>query len=329
MRIETVTIVPNVVLAPLAGYTDSPMRRIARSMGAGLVWTEMVSVEGLIRDSGKSLDLLRFEPEERPIAAQLFGSRPESFREAARIAATLGPDIIDINAGCPAKKVVRSGSGASLMRDPARVRDVVEATVEGAGGIPVTIKIRSGWSDAELTAVETAVAAVAGGARAVAVHPRTRAQGFKGISDWTVIREVREAVGVPVLGGGDVASPEDAVRMRNETSADAVMIGRAAVGNPWLLRRAAAALAGERPGPEPGLAERLRAARRHFLLMLDWKCDGRGVYEMRKHFVAYLRGYPGVAELRKTIVLEEDPTRVLALLDEAIERAGGPYEEAS
>jgi tRNA-dihydrouridine synthase B len=322
MNIESVIIEPDVILAPLAGYTDSPMRRIARSMGAGLVWTEMVSVEGLIRDSGKSLDLLRFGPEERPIAAQLFGARPEAFRAAAGVVATLRPDIIDINAGCPAKKVVKSGSGAALMRDPALVRAIVEATVEGARGIPVTIKIRSGWSDGELTAVETALAAVGGGARAVAVHPRTRAQGFGGRSDWSVIRDVKTSVGVPVLGGGDVATAEQAVRMREETGADAVMIGRGAVGNPWLLGRAAAALAGRDPGPAPELAERLRVARLHLALMLEAKGE-RGVFEMRKHLAAYLKGFPGIAELRKRIVRIEDPDEVAALLDNAFLRAGG------
>ncbi|MBD3367679.1 MAG: tRNA dihydrouridine synthase DusB [Candidatus Eisenbacteria bacterium] len=322
MMIESVQIEPNVVLAPLAGYTDSPMRRIARSMGAGLVWTEMVSAEGLVRDSRRSMDLLRFEPEERPIAAQLFGARPEAFRGAARMVSSLRPDLIDINAGCPARKVVKSGSGAALMLDTGRVREIVEATVEGAGDIPVTIKTRSGWSDDEPSAVETALAAVAGGARAVAVHPRTRTQGFKGRADWSVIRAVNDAVGVPVMGSGDVATPGDAIRMLDETGAAAVMIGRAAVGNPWLLERSAAALAGERPPPEPDLGGRLRVARRHFTLMLEWKGRPKGVFEMRKHFVAYLRGFPGVSDLRKRIVLIDDPDEVLALLDDALRKVG-------
>jgi len=319
MNIDSVLVSPDIVLAPLAGYTDSPMRRIARAMGAGLVWTEMVSAEGLVRDSSKSLDLLRFEPEERPIAAQLFGARPEAFRGAARIVAGLAPDIIDINAGCPAKKVVKSGSGAALMRTPELLAEIVEATVEGAGGIPVTVKLRSGWGD-ERSAVETALAAVRGGARAVAVHPRSRTQGFKGTADWSVIAEVKRAVGTPVLGSGDVVRPEDVVRMRDETGADAVMIGRAAVGNPWLLRRAARALSGEKPGREPALGERLDIAIRHYRLMLEWKADGRGVFEMRKHLVAYLKGFPGVADLRKRIVLVEDGDAVLSMLGEALER---------
>lgn len=318
MKIASLEIEPAVVLAPLAGYTDSPMRRIARELGAGLVWTEMVSAEGLIRDSGRSLELLRFTPDERPIAAQLFGGRPEAFRGAAGVAASLLPDIIDINAGCPARKVVKSRSGAALMRDPGLLREVVEATVEGAQGIPVTVKIRSGWCEGEENAVEAALAAVGGGARAVAVHPRTRAQGFKGTSRWSVIREVREAVGVPVFGGGDVTCPDDAVRMREETGADAIMIGRAAVGNPWLLRRCADALSGRTPRPEPDLADRLRLARRHFELMIDWKGERKGLFEMRKHFVAYLKGFPGVSDLRKRIVLMEEPDEVRALLASAL-----------
>jgi len=320
MRIGDVVCENPFVLAPLAGQTDSPMRRICRRRGASMVWTEMVSAEGLVRDGAKSFELLRFEEEERPIAFQLFGARPEAMAGAAATAARLRPDVIDINVGCPARKVVRGGSGSALMREPALLREIVSAVVEAAG-MPVTVKMRSGWDSDTVNAVEVAADVEECGAAAVAVHPRTRAQGFKGSPDWDLIGEVKRAVSIPVIGSGDVRTPEDALRMLESTSCDGVMIGRGAVGNPWLFREAEALRATGRAAGRPDLEEILATAIEQLDMMVDHKGERRGVLEMRKHLVAYLRGFDGASGLRSELVRIDGYEAVRSRLD----RARGEY----
>jgi tRNA-dihydrouridine synthase B len=320
MRIGDTTLETPFILAPLAGYTDSPMRRIARRFGAAMVWTEMVSAEGAIRESDRTLALLAFEPSERPIAFQIFGARPESMARAAARVAGLGPDVIDLNAGCPAKKVVRSGAGAALMRDLGLLEEVAAAVVE-ATDLPVTVKIRSGWDADSVNAAEAAAALERAGVRAIAIHPRTRAQGFKGSADWTIIREVAGAVAVPVVGSGDVRVAEDALRMLDETSCDGVMIGRAAVGNPWIFARARELAEKGSAGQPPSLEDRIRLAIEHLGLMVESKGERRGVFEMRKHIVAYLRGFPGASGLRAELVRMEDHRRVHERLVHALDRS--------
>lgn len=316
MRIRDIVVDPPIVLAPLAGLTDSPMRRLCRRHGASMVWTEMVSAEGAIRNSWKTFELLAFHEEERPIAFQLFGSRPESMAEATRRAAALGPDAIDINAGCPVKKVVKSTSGAALMRDLRLLRDVTQAVLESTT-LPVTVKIRSGWDECSINAPEAAGMLSELGVAAVTVHPRTRTQGFSGHSDWGLLPEVKRACSVPLIGSGDVKTPEDALRMFEETGVDAVMIGRGAIGNPWLFERANALIASGEMPPEPTLAERLGSAIEHLDLMVEAKGEKRGVMEMRKHLVASLKGFPGAVELRRELVIMEGHENVRARLGRA------------
>jgi len=317
MRIKDVSVDPPIVLAPLAGLTDSAMRRLCRRNGAAMVWTEMVSAEGTVRNSWKTFELLTFHEEERPIAFQLFGSRPESMAEATRRIASLKPDVIDVNAGCPVKKVVKSTSGAALMRDLTLLRDVVQAVLESTT-LPVTVKIRSGWDDCSINAPEAAGMLGELGVAAITVHPRTRAQGFKGVSDWSLLPEVKRSCTVPVIGSGDVKTPEDALRMLEETGVDGVMIGRGAVGNPWLFARTAALIAtGETP-PEPTLAERLRLAIEHLELIVEAKGEHRGVMEMRKHIVAMLKGFPGAVELRRELVIMNGSELVRGRLERAL-----------
>jgi len=321
MKIGALTIDTPFVLAPLAGYTDSPMRRIARRFGASMVWTEMVSAEGAVRGAEATLKLLEFSDEERPIAFQLFGARPESMAGAARRAEGLSPDLIDLNVGCPARKVVRGGSGSALMADPDLLSAVASALV-GAVDLPVTAKIRSGWDERSINAAEVAQRLEACGVAAVIVHPRTRAQGFKGEADWSVIGRVREAVGIPVIGSGDVREPAQALAMMEATSCDAVMIGRGAVGNPWLFRRAVRMWSGDPdPGP-PSMRERIEVAAGHLDLMVDSKGERRGVLEMRKHLVAYLRGAPGAARLRSELVTMEGHANVRERLERELEAQG-------
>jgi nifR3 family TIM-barrel protein len=238
--------------------------------------------------------------------------------EAARRVARVGPDVIDLNAGCPAKKVVRGGSGAALMTDLGLLGEIASAVV-AAAGLPVTAKIRSGWDEGSINAPEAARTLERAGVRAVSVHPRTRRQGFKGSADWSVIAEVKRAVGIPVIGSGDVRTPEDALAMLEGTSCDAVMIGRAAVGNPWIFSRARELHEGGRSSPPPTLEERIELAVEHLDLMVAAKGERRGVQEMRKHIVAYLRGFPGASSLRAELVRMEGHERVRERLLRALD----------
>ncbi len=322
MTIAGLPIDPPFVLAPLAGITDSAMRRVCRRLGASLVWTEMVSAEGIVRGDLKTGRLLSFHPDERPIVFQLFGSRPGAMGAAAAILSGMNPDLLDINVGCPARKVVRSGSGSALMRDLGRLAEIAHAVVE-ASSRPVTAKIRSGWDESSVNAPAAARVLADAGVRGLVVHPRTGVQGFKGASDWSVIRDVRAAVSVPVIGSGDVRSPEDAMRMLSETSCDAVMIGRAAVGNPWIFAGAAALWRGAPLPPSASLLERLRLSVEHLDLMVTAKGERSGVFEMRKHIVAYLRGFPGASALRSELVRIDGSADVRARLARALVEFGG------
>ena len=288
------------VLAPMAGVCDMPYRLICKEMGCGLMYTEMISAMGLKYGDRNTLKILEMSEDERPVAAQVFGSDPEVVAYGARIMETKGADLIDINMGCPVPKVVRSGEGCALMRRPdlaARIVERVKASVD----VPVTVKIRKGWDDLTANAVEFARACVEAGADAVAVHGRTRSQGYSGKADWNVIAEVAAAVSVPVIGNGDVVEPEDAVRMLELTGCAGVMIGRGAMGNPWIFRRALHCLrTGETPA-EPSPAERIGLALRHLDMAVAFKGEKVASKEMRKHLAWDIRGLRGAARMREVI----------------------------
>lgn len=301
MNIGDLVLKNKVIVAPMAGVTDSPFRQLVVEMGAALVYTEMISAKGAVCAPKQTLKLAQFTPGERPIGIQLFGSELAYFAEAATLCVTFNPNVIDINMGCPVKKVAGRGEGCALMRDPEKAYAITRAVCE-AVDLPVTVKMRKGWDESSLNAVEVAQAVAAAGAAAVTVHGRTRAQGYSGRADWSTIAAVKKSVKIPVVGNGDIWSPQDAERMLLETGCDAVMIGRGSLGNPWLIKRAVHYLQTGELMPEPGPAERAVMAQRHLTLTVKEKGEYIGVREMRKHVAWYLKGIYGASSVRNRVM---------------------------
>jgi tRNA-dihydrouridine synthase B len=295
--IGSISLDGRVMLAPMAGITDSAWRRIARRYGASMVFTEMISAEGICRDDRKTIELSSFLECERPVAIQLFGSDPDRMGLAASKLSARAPDALDINMGCPARKVIKGGSGSALLKDLSRVSHMAQAVVESVV-VPVFAKIRSGWDEDNVVAVGAAEALEDAGIAAVTIHPRTCRQGFKGKADWDIIGRVKKSVGIPVIGCGDIERPTDVLSMMDETGCDFVMIGRAATGNPWIFSSANTLLEhGWEPASETDPAK-LTLAMRHLRYMVELKGEGRGVREMRKHVAAYTKGMPRSASFR-------------------------------
>ncbi|MDT8902760.1 tRNA dihydrouridine synthase DusB [Anaeroselena agilis] len=288
---------PAVVLAPMAGVTDLPFRLLAKEMGCSLLYSEMVSDKGLLHNNCHTLDMLRIDDRERPVAVQIFGSEPASMAAAARIVARAGADIIDVNMGCPTPKIVKNGEGSALMRRPELARDILAAVVD-AVQVPVTVKIRKGWDEESVNAVEIAALAEQAGVAAIAVHGRTREQFYSGTADWDIIRRVKERVKVPVIGNGDVRTPRDAERLLALTGCDAVMVGRASQGNPWIFRQIGHYLRDGGMLPPPSLEERLAVLARHLEMLIGHKGEHIAIREMRRHAAWYTKGLPRAAEIR-------------------------------
>ena len=302
MRIGTVDIPSQLALAPMAGVTDAAFRRICAEQGAGYTVTELISSKALCYHDKKTFSLLRQFPGEHPGAVQIFGSDPVCMAEAAQIALEAsGTDIIDINMGCPMGKIVNNGDGAALMKDPQKAGRIVEAVVK-AVPVPVTAKFRRGWDMGSCNCVEFARILEQAGVSAVAVHGRTRAQVYGGQADWNCIRQVKEAVSVPIFANGDIWKPEDAVRILRYTGADGAMIGRGCFGNPWIFRQAAAALAGEPVPPLPPLDQRCDTAVRQFELAAEAKGERVAVLEARRHYCWYLKGVSHSGYYKEQIV---------------------------
>jgi tRNA-dihydrouridine synthase B len=328
MRIGDVHFDSPFLLAPLAGVSDSPFRRLAREQGASGVVTEMVSADGLVRGQRATLEYLRFEPEERPIGVQLFGADPGVMADAAHALCELPrperPDWIDINMGCPVRKVVNRKAGAALLTDLALLSEIVRRMV-AASTLPVTAKVRLGWDGSSANVVEVARALEAAGAQAVAIHARTRAEKFGGQAHWELIGEAKRAVGIPVIGNGDVHGPEDAVRMLETTGCDGVMLGRAAFGDPWVFRRVLAFWERGERLPLPTAAERLEAGVRHLRLLVGTVGPDVAAREMRKHVAWYTKGLPHSARVREQVNRTRSADEMVALLRgylDELERVG-------
>lgn len=288
------------ILAPMAGVSDLPFRLLCREQGADLVCMEMVSAKAIAYHNRNTEKLMQIDPGEHPVSLQLFGSDPELMAEIAKEIEERPFDILDINMGCPVPKIVGNGEGSALMRDPALVERIV-SSVSRAVKKPVTVKIRKGFDDDHVNAVEIARIAEASGAAAIAVHGRTREQYYSGTADWEIIRQVKEAVSIPVIGNGDVDSPRKAKAMLEETGCDGVMIGRAARGNPWIFRQIKEYLENGRLTDPPSLAEIHEMMLRHARMQVEYKGDYTGIREMRKHISWYTAELPHSARLRARI----------------------------
>ncbi len=305
IKIGNIEIDGLLALAPMAGVTDIAFRQVCRNAGAAYTCTEMVSAKALVYKDVKTKSLLEISENEHPCAAQIFGSEPEFMEQAAGLAREIsGADIIDINMGCPVGKVSGNGDGSALMRDPEKARRIIEAVVRGAG-VPVTVKFRKGWDKGNVNAVEFGKMCEEAGASAITVHGRTKTQMYSGVADWDIIRDVKNAVTIPVFANGDVFEPEDALRILRYTGCDMAMIGRGAFGNPWLFTRANALLKGETLPDLPPLSERIDTAVRQFENAAKYKGEKIACLEARKHFAWYLHGVPYSAFFKNQVVSVE------------------------
>ncbi len=310
----------NVVLAPMAGICNSAYRTIIKDMGCGLIFAEMVSDKAITFKSKKTIDMLYMTDYERPIAQQIFGSDKESFVEAAKfIYENMKPDIIDINMGCPVPKVaVHAQAGSALLKNPQKVEEIVKAVVESVP-IPVTVKIRSGWDDKTINAVEIAKIIEKAGASAITVHPRTRAQGYSGKANWEIIKKVKEAVKIPVIGNGDIKNCYDAKRMIEETNCDAVMIGRGVLGNPWLIKECIDYLDNNKAPDKISVDEKIKMIKHHLDLLRKTKNDKLALLEIRSHATWYLKGINNSSVLRTEICKASSIDQIIELVDKFVE----------
>mgnify|MGYP001177745057 CR=1 FL=1 len=303
MFIGQVRIKTPVVLAPMAGVTDYPFRVLCRRMGAGAVYSEFVSSEGIIRENQKTLDMIKFEAAERPIGIQIFGSRPSVMEKAAKyVVKKFNPDILDINYGCPVPKITNKGGGSAALKDLCLMDEITKAVVEAVPNTPVTVKMRVGWDNNSIIIPEAGERLQNLGVKAIALHPRTTKQRYNGSANWLYIKELKEACTIPIIGNGDVRSTDDMIRMFDETNCDAVMVGRAAIGNPWFFKEAALRLKGDNPYTRPSLIELVNTCETHLKLLVENRGEIVGSNLMRKHFSGYIKGFPGASSYRKSLV---------------------------
>ncbi|SEK85583.1 tRNA-U20-dihydrouridine synthase [Aquimarina amphilecti] len=312
------------LLAPMEDVSDPPFRALCKEQGADVVYTEFISSEGLIRDAAKSVMKLDIYEKERPVGIQIFGANLDSMLKSVEIVEASGPDIIDINFGCPVKKVVSKGAGAGILKDIDLMVSLTKAMVEHTN-LPVTVKTRLGWDHDSIKIVEVAERIQDAGAKAIAIHGRTRAQMYKGNADWKPIAAVKNnpRMHIPVFGNGDVDSPERAMEMRDEYGLDGAMIGRASIGYPWFFKEVKHYFKTGEHLPPPTIEERVIAARRHLQMAIDWKGEKLGVFETRRHYTNYFKGIPHFKEYRMKMVTSDDSIDVFNAFDEIQEKFSG------
>lgn len=319
-KIGNVKIDNQVVLAPMAGITDSAFRRIAKSMGCGLLSTEMVSDKAIMYENTRTKEMLYMTECERPISQQIFGAEVESFKIAAEyICKNMKPDIIDINVGCPVPKVAeRSKAGSALLKNPQKIGDIVEAVVDTVD-VPVTAKIRSGWDNSCINALEVSGIIEDAGASAITVHPRTREQRYGEKADWSIIKDVKDSLSIPVIGNGDIFTCYDAKRMIDETDCDAIMLGRGAIGNPWLIRQCIDYLDEDIEPERVSLDEKIEMIKKHAELLSEIRPEKVAMHKMRTHTAYYLKGRWRSAEIKPRIFKMNTKEELFNLLDEYVE----------
>ena len=313
MLIGNIKTETNIFLAPMAGISDMAFRLICKEFGCGLVYTEMISAKGLHYKNDNTYKLMQIHQDEKPIAMQIFGNSPEIMAESAVQMKEAGADIIDINMGCPTPKIVNNGDGCALMKDVDLAGKIIESVVK-AVTIPVTIKIRKGWDDESINAVDLAQIAEEKGAKAVTIHGRTRQQFYSGKADWDIIKKVKNAINIPVIGNGDIFVPETAKKIFKDTNCDGIMVGRGAHGNPWIFKRISTYLSTGEMLPKPIIEERINMVIRHMNKMIELKGEYNGIKEMRKHIIWYLKGLPNVNKIKRQIFSLDDKAEITKLL---------------
>ena len=309
------------LLAPMEDVSDPPFRAVCKENGADMMYTEFISSEGLIRYADKSVQKLDIYDEERPIGIQIFGDKIESMREAAAIAEKANPELIDINYGCPVKKVACKGAGAGILQDLPKMQKMTSEIVKQVD-LPVTVKTRLGWDENSIKIVEAALRLQDAGIKALTIHGRTRKQMYKGVADWNPIKEVKDHpdIDIPIFGNGDIDTPEKAVEYKDTYGVDGLMIGRAAIGYPWIFREMKHfQQTGTHLAP-PTIEERVDTVLRHVKFSIEWKGERKGLLEMRRHYTNYFRGFPHFRDYRTKLVETLDPNEIYDLMDEVLER---------
>lgn len=312
------------LLAPMEDVSDPPFRALCKAQGCDMMYTEFISVEGLIRDAEKSIQKMDIYDYERPIGIQIFGAEMDSMRRAAEIVEEAKPEVLDINYGCPVKKVVCKMAGAGILQDIDKMVELTDAIVKSTN-LPVTVKTRLGWDENTKYIEQVAERLQDVGIKALSIHGRTRKQMYKGEADWTLIGKIKEnpRIHIPIFGNGDIDSPQKAALYRERYGVDGIMIGRASIGYPWIFREIKHYLATGEMLPPPTVEERVGAAKQHLAHSVEWKGEKLGVLEMRRHYTNYFRGFPGIKQFRKDLVTQDDPEPVFATLDAIAEHYAG------
>jgi tRNA-dihydrouridine synthase B len=326
LEIGPISIWPPIVLAPMSGVTNRTLRALYKPFGFGLTVTEFVSSNALQYGARRTMEMIDQHGVERPVSTQLWGNDPQLMAQAAKVVRECGADIVDINFGCPAPKVTKTEGGSACLRDVARCEAIMRAVV-AAVDCPVTVKMRLGWSERDLVFLDVARRAEAAGVRAITLHARTAKQFYKGAADWDRISELKSSVGIPVIGNGDLGDATAAFARMRETGVDALMLGRATLGNPWLVGGLRALMEGRRPEPHPGAPERLRFAVHHYRTMVDEWGEPRAVPQMRKHLGYYLKGFPGASALRERLMRTQTAAETLRIVAETIAMLEAPARE--